>query len=169
MSLQEQPILRLSCEHVLYQVGKSVTRQCDLVLTDHQVFIEIPLGKCYVHLNSIVFGDSDIVAILRPTFNVHILIVFSVCHCTCSVCHQTQNLRLERIPCCLSNWSCDIVVLGVHHNVPSAVQLAFRIMSWKSKSVSTCVTSRENTAILVFVVKWLMNVSDIVDQKSQRI
>ena len=169
MSLEEQPILELSWEHVLHQVGKSVSCKCDLVLTDHQVVVEIPLGKSDIHLNTIVFSDSNIVAISWPTFDVHILVVFWVSNCACSVCHQTQNLRLERIPGCLSYWSCDVVVLGVHHNIPSSVQLAFRIVSWKSESISTRVAGWENTAILVFIVKWLMNVADIVDQKSQRI
>ena len=49
------------------------------------------------------------------------------------------------------------------------MQLAFRIMGRKSESVTTSVARRENTTVLVFIVQRLMNIANIMDQKSQSI
>jgi hypothetical protein len=54
----------------------------------------------------------------------------------------------------------------IQHRVPNSMKLFGTIMAWEFEIIATTITSREFRVYSAERMKWLMNVSKIMDQKS---
>lgn len=148
---------------------KTVATKGDSVPANLQVLIQVPLGHCSVGRNSVVFGNTNLEAFLRPQEHIDVLVLVLVLDCSLTVGIHLNSVSLEGGPVSAVNGSSDASALTVHEFVPQGVQLINGVVVLQGDQVTALVAVGVSLIVEVQVMEGLVHIPNVVDQQAQSI